>query len=240
MIPLIAIAGILAVSAAPAEFYESRYDHLDVESILNNRRMVNYYAACLLSKGPCPPQGVDLKRVLPEALQTNCAKCTEKQRTAAYRSIKRLKKEYPKIWEQLRAVWDPDDVFIRKFETSFESGKPSGVISTNTSPPSPILSNRFGENEEADAASNVISSTPLPPTTSTTTRTTLTTKFTTKPSTKPTNKPVVVTKPPQAPPFATVGANLQATVTFMAALKNIVIQLCQHKLEVINSILSGR
>ncbi|XP_044264420.1 allergen Tha p 1-like isoform X2 [Tribolium madens] len=239
MIPLIVIAGMVAMSAVPAEFYESRYDHLDVESILNNRRMVNYYASCLLSKGPCPPQGVDLKRVLPEALQTNCAKCTEKQMAAAYRSVKRLKKEYPKIWEQLRAVWDPDDIYIRKFEANFESGKSSGVTSTNTAPPTPILSNRFGENDENDAATNVISSTPPPPTTSTTTRTTLITKLTTKPTTNPTNKPVV-TKPSQAPPFATVGANLQATVTFMAALKKIVIQLYQHKLEIINRILSGR
>ena len=62
MIPIISvIVGITTVAAAPADHYQSRYDHLDIESILNNRRMVNYYAACLLSQGPCPPQGLDLK-----------------------------------------------------------------------------------------------------------------------------------------------------------------------------------
>ncbi|XP_050311936.1 uncharacterized protein LOC126747393 [Anthonomus grandis grandis] len=116
--------------AAPAvQYYASKYDHIDVEAILNNRRMVNYYSACLLNKGPCPPEGVDLKRILPEALQTNCSRCSEKQATVALRAIKRLRKEYPKIWSQLTEQWDPNDVFVRKFETSFgkKSGKPRPI-----------------------------------------------------------------------------------------------------------------
>jgi hypothetical protein len=63
MIPIVGIiVGVATVvAAAPAEFYQSRYDHIDIQSILNNRRMVNHYAACLLSQGACPPQGLDLK-----------------------------------------------------------------------------------------------------------------------------------------------------------------------------------
>lgn len=49
-------------SAKPAvKYYASKYDHIDVEAILNNRRMVSYYSACLLSQGPCPPEGVEFK-----------------------------------------------------------------------------------------------------------------------------------------------------------------------------------
>ncbi|KAJ3647309.1 hypothetical protein Zmor_019193 [Zophobas morio] len=213
MIPIISvIVGITTVAAAPADHYQSRYDHLDIESILNNRRMVNYYAACLLSQGPCPPQGLDLKKVLPEALATNCIKCTEKQKAAAYRSIKRLKKEYPKIWAQLAVEWDPDNVYVRKFEASFESGKHAPAFS-----PPPVLFNRFGDTENSDSTTNKASSSTPSSTTSTTTtiRTTITT---TKPTNKPfvyvTQPPLFVTKPPQAPPFTTVGANLQATVSF--------------------------
>lgn len=57
--------------------------------------------------------------ILPEALQTNCGRCTEKQATVTLRAIKRLKKEYPKIWSQLSQMWDPDDVYVRKFEFTF-------------------------------------------------------------------------------------------------------------------------
>lgn len=49
------------VFSAPAEFYASKYDHVDIEAILNNRRFVTHYAACLLSKGPCTPDGVEFK-----------------------------------------------------------------------------------------------------------------------------------------------------------------------------------
>lgn len=47
--------------AAPADYYATKYDHIDVESILNNKRMVTHYAACLISKGPCPPDGLEFK-----------------------------------------------------------------------------------------------------------------------------------------------------------------------------------
>ncbi|KAL1493694.1 hypothetical protein ABEB36_009389 [Hypothenemus hampei] len=50
------------IGAKPAvKYYSSKYEHIDVGAILNNRRMVNYYTACLLSQGPCPPEGVELK-----------------------------------------------------------------------------------------------------------------------------------------------------------------------------------
>lgn len=48
----------------PNGFYKTRYDHLDVENILNQKRLVYYYSACLLGKGPCPPQGIEFKREL--------------------------------------------------------------------------------------------------------------------------------------------------------------------------------
>ncbi|KAJ8966918.1 hypothetical protein NQ314_003229 [Rhamnusium bicolor] len=49
-------------TAASIDYYASKYDHIDVETLLNNRRMVNYYTACMLSKGPCPPEGLEFKR----------------------------------------------------------------------------------------------------------------------------------------------------------------------------------
>ncbi|XP_030749779.1 uncharacterized protein LOC115877657 [Sitophilus oryzae] len=132
---VLVVVALDSVQPAAVQYYASKYEHIDVESILNNRRMVNYYTACLLSKGPCPPEGVDLKRILPEALQTNCARCTEKQRTVALRAIKRLQKEYPKVWNDLSKQWDPDDIYVKRFQRTFAEGsnseKPSHSVASS-------------------------------------------------------------------------------------------------------------
>lgn len=59
--------------------------------------------------------------ILPEALQTNCARCSEKQAATALMAIKRLKKEYPKIWHELSGKWDPSATFVERFESTFEA-----------------------------------------------------------------------------------------------------------------------
>lgn len=127
------------IKSASVKYYTTRFDHVDIDHILNNKRLVMYYAACLLDKGPCPPQGAEFKKILPEALESNCARCTEKQKFVTFRSIKRLKKEYPKIWSQLSAVWDPNDIYVSRFEAQFEE---NGLPVTTTVMP---FEDRFGE-----------------------------------------------------------------------------------------------
>ena len=39
-----------------------RYNTLDVDTILNNDRLVTNYVDCLLSRKPCSPEGKELKR----------------------------------------------------------------------------------------------------------------------------------------------------------------------------------
>ncbi|XP_018563026.1 cell wall integrity and stress response component 3-like isoform X2 [Anoplophora glabripennis] len=180
LLPVLVAAGTLLglIDGANAQHYASKYDHIDVDAILNNRRIVNYYAACLLSEGPCPPEGIEFKRILPEALRTNCHRCTEKQKTVTLRAIRRLKKEYPKVWAQLEKQWDPDSSYISKFESTF-GGKP--VESSPT--PSVQIVNRFASTENDNkTVQNTISqlfTTPLPTSTSTRTSTSSTTTATT-------------------------------------------------------------
>nr|AWT23246.1 CSP5 [Hycleus cichorii] len=204
----------VAITTAQQKPYASRYDHLDVTTILNNRRMVTYYANCLLSKGPCPPQGLELKHILPEALETNCARCTTKQKTAAYRSVKRLQKEYPKIWDQLTAVWDPDGFYIKRFEATFENGQiiDNDLQTQPSASAAPtVLSNRFGD-DTAEATNDI--ATNLSPSTATTTSSTTSSTPTKTAASTTTNRPStnnVVVKPTQRQP---TGANSQPTVSF--------------------------
>lgn len=139
--------------------------------------------------------------ILPEALHTNCARCTEKQKTVALRTIKRLRKEYPKVWIQLSDLWDPTGEYIQKFEDSFNKNK-AGTTEAPIATTIPSLDNRFGDSSNVEVTNNVSPSTdnkPYPPpavvpisttttttsssTTSTTTASTTTTSTTNTPST---------------------------------------------------------
>lgn len=56
--------------------YTSRFDNIDLEEILKSDRLFNNYFKCLMEKGKCTPDASELKRLLPDALATNCSKCT--------------------------------------------------------------------------------------------------------------------------------------------------------------------
>ncbi|KAL3285566.1 hypothetical protein HHI36_000096 [Cryptolaemus montrouzieri] len=126
-------------------------------------------------------------RILPEALETNCLRCTEKQKVVTHRTIKRLRKEYPKIWAELSSLWDPNDIYVRKFEETFKS-TPSTTPSENEI----NLDDRFGFVEVTKK--KPVKTTPKPITKKTRKmkphRTTVPQRTTTR-----TNKPFVYTNP---------------------------------------------
>lgn len=115
---LIAILVTLAVVAARPETYTSRFDNIDVDRILNSKRLFDNYFKCLMDEGKCSPDGKELKKLLPDALRTNCAKCTEKQRDGTDRVLRFIVKNKPDEWKQLKAKFDPEDKFIRQYRES--------------------------------------------------------------------------------------------------------------------------
>lgn len=60
------IAGLLCLVAVQcgvvlADRYTSRYDNIDLDSFLSNQRALNAIIKCLLDKGPCSPEGKEIK-----------------------------------------------------------------------------------------------------------------------------------------------------------------------------------
>ncbi|KAL0820206.1 hypothetical protein ABMA28_006130 [Loxostege sticticalis] len=96
--------------------YDERYDYLDIDALFNSKRLVRNYVDCLISAQRCTPEGKQLKRILPEALRTKCIRCTERQKKAAVKVIRRLKNEFPEEWAKLSSRWDPTGDFTRYFE----------------------------------------------------------------------------------------------------------------------------
>ncbi|XP_063698349.1 uncharacterized protein LOC134829269 isoform X1 [Culicoides brevitarsis] len=95
--------------------YSARYDNLDIDTILASNRLVTNYVDCLLNKKPCPPEGKDLKRILPEALRTKCGRCSNIQKENALKVIRNLYERYPNHYNALRDKWDKTGEYHRRF-----------------------------------------------------------------------------------------------------------------------------
>ncbi|XP_055548197.1 ejaculatory bulb-specific protein 3-like [Wyeomyia smithii] len=114
---------LLIFVVAAQEQYSTKYDGIDIDEILKSERLFNNYYKCLMDDGPCTPDGKELKRLLPEALQTNCEKCTESQHAGALKVINYLIQNRPEQWKNLQAKYDPENIYLEKYrEEAAQSG----------------------------------------------------------------------------------------------------------------------
>ncbi|KAF7997451.1 hypothetical protein HCN44_006022 [Aphidius gifuensis] len=97
------------------DHYNTRWDKMNLDKILENKRLLRYYFNCLMSKGPCPPDGQVLKKNLPEALKTACEKCSKSQKDGGIKVIKYLREYEPKIFEILASKYDPKGTYRRRY-----------------------------------------------------------------------------------------------------------------------------
>jgi hypothetical protein len=61
-----------------------------------------------------------------DALQTECSKCSEKQKEQAEKVIRFLYTKQPEQWKQLQEKYDPDNTYVTKYKDVLE-GKRSLV-----------------------------------------------------------------------------------------------------------------
>ncbi|CAO1313849.1 unnamed protein product [Diamesa serratosioi] len=115
-----AVLCILSVVSAQ-EKYTTKYDGVNLDEILKSDRLFNNYYKCLMDTGRCTPDGNELKRTLPDALKTDCAKCSEKQKDGTDRVIRFLIEKKPKQWEDLQQKFDPEHVYISKYKPELEA-----------------------------------------------------------------------------------------------------------------------
>ncbi|KFB39469.1 hypothetical protein ZHAS_00006963 [Anopheles sinensis] len=120
----VAIAFALLAIVAAQEQYTTKYDGIDLDEILKSDRLFNNYFKCLMDEGRCTPDGNELKKILPEALQTNCAKCSEKQRAGAIQVINYVIENRKEQWDALQKKYDPENLYIEKYR---EEAKKEGI-----------------------------------------------------------------------------------------------------------------
>ncbi|KAF4527323.1 hypothetical protein B566_EDAN001099 [Ephemera danica] len=104
---------IVTLTVAQKETYTTKWDNIDLDKILTDEKKLDSYFNCIMDQGPCEEDGAELKRVLPEALSTGCAKCTDAQRDGLVKVIAFLFKNNPDQLKKLAVKFDPLGIFQR-------------------------------------------------------------------------------------------------------------------------------
>nr|QGN03660.1 putative chemosensory protein 11 [Conopomorpha sinensis]WGJ79151.1 chemosensory protein 12 [Conopomorpha sinensis] len=120
---LLVLAAVVACAVArpDGETYDTKYDDFDVTSLLGNERLLKSYGQCLLDKGPCTAEGKFLREVIPDALETDCAKCSEKQQALIKKIILATKDKFPEDLEAIKKLYDPEHKYEENVKKWLES-----------------------------------------------------------------------------------------------------------------------
>ncbi|XP_049877114.1 ejaculatory bulb-specific protein 3-like [Pectinophora gossypiella] len=111
------LVGLVVVALAVCEErYTDRYDEINIDEILSNRRLLLPYIKCLLDQGRCTPEGKALKTHVVDGLQSACSKCTEVQKKMARKTVKHIREHENDSWEKLKAKYDPGDKYQEVYE----------------------------------------------------------------------------------------------------------------------------
>lgn len=108
--------GTIVIATEAADTYPTKYDDINIDSILNNRRLLDNYIKCFLGKAKCNEEGRLLKEIIPDALVTDCAKCNAKQRANVEKVIKFIVKNRRPQFDELAASYDPKGEYRSKYQ----------------------------------------------------------------------------------------------------------------------------
>ncbi|KAJ8717278.1 hypothetical protein PYW08_005677 [Mythimna loreyi] len=120
---LVLSVAVMALARPEEAQYTDRYDNVDLDEILSNRRLLVPYVKCILDQGKCAPDAKELKEHVKEALENECAKCTEAQKKGTRRVIGHLINHEEDYWNELTAKFDPERKFTAKYEKELKEIK---------------------------------------------------------------------------------------------------------------------
>ena len=79
---------------------------------------------CLMLKTNVKYTMINFVVVMPDAIQTGCVKCSQKQKQGVEKTIQFLIKNKPEDWKMLKAKYDNNGEFVKKYE---DFARKSGV-----------------------------------------------------------------------------------------------------------------
>ncbi|CAG9837568.1 unnamed protein product [Diabrotica balteata] len=118
---IVLIVTVAALAFVNAQKYTTKYDNVDLDTIIKSDRLLLNYVNCLLEKGKCTADGLELKKVLPDALLTDCSKCSDAQKKGSKKIIRHLIDNKPDWYTELEAKYDKDGTYKKKYEQEIKS-----------------------------------------------------------------------------------------------------------------------
>lgn len=85
---------------------------------------------------------------LPDAIATNCSKCTEKQRVGSEKVNHYLIDNQPDEWNQLAVLYDKDGEYKRKYIESKMREHTNAATTTPTAPAAGVIAGENGPRHE--------------------------------------------------------------------------------------------
>ncbi|KAJ8717282.1 hypothetical protein PYW08_005681 [Mythimna loreyi] len=116
---------VVVAAVVAEEQYTDKYDNIDLDEILSNKRLLEAYVNCVMERGKCTPEGKELKDHLQEAIENGCKKCTDNQQKGAQKVIDHLIKNELATWRELAAKYDPTGAWRKKYE---DRAREAGII----------------------------------------------------------------------------------------------------------------
>ncbi|KAI5643022.1 insect pheromone-binding family, a10/OS-D domain-containing protein [Phthorimaea operculella] len=114
---------VAVVWGRPGTLYTDKFDHINVDEILESQRLLRGYIDCLMERGRCTADSKTLKETLPDALEHDCNKCTKKQKESSDKVIRFLVNKRPDLWKELSAKYDPEDKYQEKYKDRIQAAK---------------------------------------------------------------------------------------------------------------------
>ncbi|KAF4524964.1 hypothetical protein B566_EDAN014481 [Ephemera danica] len=96
--------------------YKDRYDFLSIDHVLKSPRLMHNFHQCVMERGPCTSEAAELRRIIPEAMRSECARCTERQRQQAGRVLAFIIEHRPEWLRELFEKFDPDGSIRKKYD----------------------------------------------------------------------------------------------------------------------------
>ncbi|CAG9771368.1 unnamed protein product [Ceutorhynchus assimilis] len=100
--------------------YTTKYDSIDLDSIIKNDRLMKNYVDCMMERKKCSRDAAELKKHLPDALQNNCASCSEIQRIGSRKVLTHIIQNKRDWFLEVEAKYDPNHVFRRLYQEELQ------------------------------------------------------------------------------------------------------------------------
>uniref|UniRef100_D2SNX6 Chemosensory protein n=1 Tax=Heliothis virescens TaxID=7102 RepID=D2SNX6_HELVI len=108
---------LLAVAAVHAEDkYSTENDDLDIDAVVANLASLREFVGCFMDAVTCNAIAADFKKDIPEAVSTQCAKCTDAQKHIFYKFLLGLKEKLPNDYQAFKIKYDPDNKHFSALE----------------------------------------------------------------------------------------------------------------------------